>query len=144
MTHSDKKLDPQILEFFCRGNIAFSIAEMDTSLITVSCVFLKFNQLHAPWLPECSTLFCCFRFRPGCINKYIKVAAGVHQMQDRNCKPTMSASQTNRHFVLFGKLKIAMNFAHHVQHNFVRRITPVHTSVKFTGGHGADFLSSVV
>ena len=48
MTHSDKKLDPQILEFFCRGNIAFSIAEMDTSLITVSCVFLKFNQLNAP------------------------------------------------------------------------------------------------
>ena len=56
----------------------------------------------------------------------------------------MSTSKADSHFILFRELKIAVDFPHHVQYNFICRITTVHTSVKLTSCHRSYFLSLII
>ena len=144
VSHSNKEFNSKIFQFIRRRDVSFYTTEMNTAFVTVLRIFLQLDQLNTPGLTERTALFCCLSFWLGCINKHMKVTAGVHQMQYRDSKSTVTTSQTNCHFILFWELKIAMNFPHHIQHNFVCRISPVHASVKFPSSNWADFLTSVI
>ena len=67
-----------------------------------------------------------------------------HEVKSADGETGMTAAEPDGETVLLGKFEIAMDLAHHVQQELVRRIATVHGAADFGGRERADISALVV